>query len=187
MHPTRLIALVAAGASLGALSSCGGATPYHPAAAEARTWGDGYHEVAIEPGRWRVVFVGNDLTSRETVETYLLYRAAELTLSQGFSWFVATERRTDPHSEWRLNPPSAAGYPGWRPAWRQHAGSRWGPWNPDAAPEGWDLDRTTRYEASAEVVMGGGAKPSGDPRAMDARAVVETLRSRIVLPPSARP
>ena len=39
-----------------------------------------------------------------------------------------------------------------------------------------------RFEASAEILMNKGAKPEGDPKAFDARAVIENLKPRIVYP-----
>jgi hypothetical protein len=39
-----------------------------------------------------------------------------------------------------------------------------------------------RFEASAEIVMNRGAKPEGDPRAFDARAVIDNLRPRVQYP-----
>src|SRR3546814_19669289 len=74
-------------------------TPYVPAAV-----GEGYgHAVQqIESDRFRVSFAGNSLTDRRTVENYLLYRAAELTLAQGKDHFVVVSRETDRKST-RLN------------------------------------------------------------------------------------
>jgi hypothetical protein len=76
------------------LSACATPTPYAPAA-PTRSATNGYSEQRIEPARWRVNFSGNSLTSRETVETYLLYRAAELTLQQGHDWFSVVTRDTE--------------------------------------------------------------------------------------------
>ncbi len=50
-----------------------------PIASASRVEG-GYTSAQLAPDRWQVTFSGNSLTSRETVEDYLLYRAAELTL-----------------------------------------------------------------------------------------------------------
>ena len=62
-------------------------TPYQPLGAEG-----GYTSQQIENNRFRVSFVGNSLTSRERVENYLLYRAAELTLERGFNCFTTVNR-----------------------------------------------------------------------------------------------
>jgi len=47
----------------------------------------GYSEKQISPTVWRITFDGNGYTSRETVQTYWLYRAAELTLQKGYDSF----------------------------------------------------------------------------------------------------
>lgn len=47
----------------------------------------GYAEQELEPGIWRITYGGNGFTSAETVQTYWLYRAAELTLERGFDGF----------------------------------------------------------------------------------------------------
>ncbi|KAK0358834.1 hypothetical protein LTR94_033752 [Friedmanniomyces endolithicus] len=41
-----------------------------------------------------------------------------------------------------------------------------------------------RYEATAEIVMGRGPKPAGDPNAFDAREVINNLGSRVTRPAS---
>lgn len=69
-------------AALSLIVLCGCATPYD---AEGPT--GGYSETELEPGIWRVQFLANIHTNRETVQTYWLYRAAELTLQKGFDGF----------------------------------------------------------------------------------------------------
>jgi hypothetical protein len=65
---------------LAVLTGCGGGpTPYQPAAC-----GYGYSEQQIEDNRNRVTFAGNDRTSSDAVQNYLLYRAAEVTLDHGY-------------------------------------------------------------------------------------------------------
>ncbi len=70
---------VAALAVLG-LSAC--ATPYGK---EGLT--GGYSEKQLSPDIWRVTFGGNGFTTQETVQTFWLYRSANLTLEQGFQGF----------------------------------------------------------------------------------------------------
>lgn len=78
------------------LTACATATPYQPSlSADAR---NGFSEMTIENDRVRVSFDGNSLTDRNTVETYLLYRAAELTRQAGYDYFTLTERATDEKS-----------------------------------------------------------------------------------------
>ena len=47
----------------------------------------GYSEAQISPGVWTLRYAGNGYTTRETVQTFWLYRAAELTLEQGYDGF----------------------------------------------------------------------------------------------------
>ncbi|HEV2363102.1 MAG TPA: hypothetical protein VGS12_02775 [Caulobacteraceae bacterium] len=181
-------ALVAAIALAAGLSGCETATPYQPMAHGTKVWG-GFTDQRIEPDRYRVTFQGNSVTSRKTVETYLLYRAAELTTAQGYDWFEAAERHTDRSVETYVE-----GDPFfyWHPYWRFYGGFRhhafggwsgWGPWwgDPFWGPD-FDVQTIERYEASIEIVMHHGPKPAGDARAFDAHAVVANLGPTIVRP-----
>lgn len=47
----------------------------------------GYEESEISPGVWRVLFSGNGYITFETVQTYWLYRASEITLQKGYDGF----------------------------------------------------------------------------------------------------
>ena len=76
------------------LAACATPTPYQPNVPGQQTSG-GYSELRLEQNRFRVTFTGNSLTSRETVEAYLLFRAAELTTQQGYDWFSIVDRHTD--------------------------------------------------------------------------------------------
>lgn len=188
-----LLAALAITLAGGALASCETATPYQPLSPRNAQSG-GYTETRIESNRWRVSFRGNSLTSRGTVENYLLYHAAELTLQQGFDWFEMANRATDKQTD-TYALPGPYGY-GWQPywsfyggaygwsAWDPYAGGPWGPgwgmpWGPSWGP---DYESVQRYEASAEIVMGHGPKPTNDRRAMDAHEVTANLASHIVRP-----
>ena len=174
------------------LAACATPTPYQPNVPGQQTSG-GYSEVRIEPNRFRVTFAGNSLTSRETVEGYLLFRAAELTLQEGYDWFHIVDRNTDRKTRTYIDPDPfyspwygpSFGY--WRPSWRYYGrGFGWRSWDPFFGDPFWgdrvDVRTVDKYEASAEIVMNKGAKPASDPRAFDARAVVESLRPRIKYP-----
>ena len=65
-------------------------TPYQPAVD-----GYGYSEQRIENNRFWVTFAGNDFTKADTVQKYLLYRAAELTLNYGYDYFTVVDRNMD--------------------------------------------------------------------------------------------
>ena len=91
MHVSKIAAGFAA---LAMLVACTTATPYQAAYDSER----GYSEQQIEANRFRVQFAGNSLTDRKTVETYMLFRAAELTRQNGFDHFRVLQRATDADS-----------------------------------------------------------------------------------------
>lgn len=168
------------------LCACATPTPYQPIGTGSER--GGYSEARIETDRYRVSFSGNSMTSRETVETYLLFRAAELTLERGYDWFVMADRDTERRTRTYIDRPFSPGPWGfWGPRWRYYGrGFGWRTWDPFWGDPFWDRDidvRTVdRYEAMAEIVMGRGPRPANDVRSFDARAVTENLRTRIVLP-----
>lgn len=171
------------------LAACETATPYQPANAPSDQASGGYSDQRIEPGRWRVSFSGNDLTSRDTVEKYLLFRAAQLTLSRGYDWFETADRHTERKSDY-IGDAGWGGYwgPQWglySPAWGWGYGYWGGPgWAGWEGPAPVDIQQVSRYRASAEIVMGHGPKPANDLRAFDAHAVVQNLQASIKYPGS---
>jgi hypothetical protein len=178
----RLLLTFSAVAALGgALAACETATPYQPLAPGNAEAG-GYSDVRLDATHWRVSFRGNDLTSRETVERYLLYRAADLTVNQGFDWFVTDDKQTDTKRTAYFDP--EFGY-GWRPSWRYGYASGWGPWGywgggPWGGPWGpAQIEEYKRYEVSAQIAMGHGAPPA---RALDAHQVLTNLGPSILRP-----
>ena len=66
---------------IAALSGCQ-ATQYQQAAPR-----DGFGEVEFEGNIWRIRFMHNAFTTRETAQSYWLYRAAELAMSKGYDGF----------------------------------------------------------------------------------------------------
>jgi len=167
---TLLLAVAAAGL----LTACATPTPYQASSREAPY---GFQEQTIEGNRVRLTFSGNSLTNRETVETYLLYRAAELTLERGLDYFVIADRDTEEHS--RLQNFGPRRYPfGYR---YYHPRFGWAPWH-DPFWDDSNYREVTRYEAIAEVAMFNGRKPDGDPNAFDAREVQRNLQGQIVRP-----
>jgi hypothetical protein len=193
----RILLAVAAVVALGGgLAACETVTPYQPLNPKDASAG-GYSDARLNADRWRVMFSGNTLTSRETVERYLLYRAAELTVSQGFDWFATTDKHTDKKSEAFIDP--VYGY-GWAPNWRFYGRGRWGgygawgggwggPWGPGwGGYGGWGgpwgpttVQEYNKYEVSAEIIMGRGPRPA-DGHALDAREVMKNLGPQIVRP-----
>ena len=188
------IRAVLAAAAL-ALSACVTATPYQSLAPGHAAAG-GFSDTRLAADRFSVTFRGNSLTSRETVETYLLYRAAELTVEQGGDWFVMVDRQvTRDRQTYALHDPfydrPGYAYGSWRPSWRYYGGPgrMWRSWDPFDRDPFWgdtvDLQTIERFEASAEIVIHRGAKTSDEPRAFDAREVIARLGPNIVRAPAA--
>ncbi len=181
------------------VAGCATETRYRPATGQGFNR-QGYSERMIEPGRFLVSFAGNSVTSRDTVERYLFYRAAELTLQQGFDYFVMADRDTNLQSRTFSTPGIGGpwGYGGfggyWGPSWRYWGrGFGWRSWDPwfgggfgggFGGPWGNDFDVRTidRYEATAEIVMRKGPIPRDNIRAFDARKVVESIGPTVQLP-----
>ena len=160
----------------GLLAACATATPYQPAANDHF----GFTEQRIEQNRVRITFRGNTLTERETVETYLLYRAAEVTLENGHSYFVVANRNTEGHTRLQADPM----YPRFAfDYWFFSPRHGWRPWYDPFWDEPTDYREVTRYEASAEIAMFDGPKPADNPDAFDAREVQQNLQGRITRPP----
>ena len=163
------------------LISCTTPTPYQPLVQGTQVSG-GYSDQVLDDTHLQVSFSGNDVTPRAQVETYLLYRAAELTTAKGFDWFEMVDRHTQTTGTTYADPYFYGGWGYWAPSWRfRRRGGYWGgywgdPWGPYA------VDTIGRFNASAEIVVGHGPKPPGDPRAFDARQVTQNLEAKIVRP-----
>ena len=190
----RRVMVAALAGATALVSACATETAYRPATGSGfnRT---GYSDIRIEPNRYRVTFAGNTVTDRDVVERYLLFRAAELTLQNGYDYFVMADRDTDRQARTYSTPGAwgpgfgawggglwgprwgfygrGFGYRAWDPFW----GGPWGGWGGGA-----DVRTVDRYEASAEIVMFRGTPERGNVRAFNARSVAESLGPTIRLP-----
>ena len=166
-------------------------TPYQPISSANRVSG-GYSDEQLGEYRFRVSFAGNSLTSREQVESYLLFRAAELTLEQGHTWFVIEDRVIEHEVErsFRRDPlydPWYRSYYGyWRPYWRYYGPRGWQAWYPYHGHSFWtdhvDIREVDWFEAIAEIRLGDGPMPNGNLRAFDAREVIARIGPRVKYP-----
>ena len=188
--------LIAMAAAL-TLSACETVTPYQPIAAHSARAVGGYSEQQIESNRWRVEFAGNSLTSRQTVERYLLFRSAQLTVAQGYDWFQSVDRHTDRQTDYYgdSEPFFGGGYGGFGPGFG-YGGFGYGPYGGFGGGFGglgygyggfggggaFDIDQVNRYQSTVEVLMGHGPKPAGNSHAYDARSVIEHLQGTIQYP-----
>ncbi|MDB2437936.1 hypothetical protein N9W89_04425 [Hellea sp.] len=188
------------------LASCATSTPYQPAS-ELGAY-DGFSQTMIENDRARVTFAGNSVTERETVENYLLYRAAEIATERGFEYFTLVERDTEKNTRLRSTGSSLYdpyfGYSFYRPRFGWSSGfgySDFGGFNGRRGGRGfghrgfgfgsgfagdpffnnYDVREITKYRATAEVKFGRGTKPGND-NAFSAREVLENLGPTITYP-----
>lgn len=153
------------------LSGCETTTVYGPMNGRY-----GYGEQRIETNRYRVTFRGNSSTPRETVEAFLLYRAAELTLENRYDYFIVVEQATDAESTWygSGSPPPVYGYyPYARYRFPYYAYGY--PWGYNAT-----YRESRSYEAHAYIMMRRGNRPPGDTNAYDARQVLSNLEPVIL-------
>lgn len=188
------------------LTACATATPYQPASAPGAF--DGFSQTMLENDRARVTFGGNSLTDRETVENYLLYRAAEVAVERGFDHFSLVERDTEAKTRTRVTGNSWGAYDpffnynfynpgyGWSRAHRYSAfygfggrrgfgysGFRGGGFGFGHDPffNDFDVREITKYRASAEVKFGRGPAPENN-STFDAKEVLQNLGAVISYP-----
>ena len=154
-----LLLALAAGAA-----GCAAPTPY-----QAARDGQGYAEQALEDNRYRVTFAGNSATPRETVEDYVLYRVAELTLEKGYHYFVLSDRSTQGEQNDRGG--VSFGIGGFRFGGRGGVSIGVGTGVGTADP---------KYYGQADAVLMKGKKPATDANAFDAREIKGNLEPSIV-------
>ena len=150
-----------------ALSACASLAPYGPQQAER---GQGFSEQRIESNRFRVTY--NGVGAIGPVADRALFRAAQLTVDQGYDWFEVTQR-------WIDGRPDSAG--GVRPSVSVGAGSsRYGGYRASGVGVGLGLDLSGPQPTSTtlEIVMGRGPRPDR-PDAYDARGVQDAIRTKL--------
>lgn len=142
------------------LAGCAGPTPYQPAVD-----GYGYTEQAIAQDRYRVTFAGNTLTSREAVDNALMYRAAELTRELDHEHFIVLDKEIEPTTRYSGTYSGMGLHYGFHSFRHPHAFGV-------TMTSGWPR---TRYTGYADIVIGRGEPLGDEPRAHDAREVIEHL------------
>ena len=65
----------------------------------------GFSQSRLGETRWQLEFVGNDLVDRETARKYVLKRAGEIALAQGYAW-VQVQTLTLSRDAVRITPTS---------------------------------------------------------------------------------
>lgn len=147
------------------LAACASLAPYQPM---QNGRGQGYSEQQIEQNRARISYSG--VGDPRRVADRALYRAAQVTLNQGYEWFEVTQSWTDGR-------PDSAG--GIRPNVAISGGSgRYGGYRSSGlgVGVGLDLSGPSATSTTLDVVMGRGEMP---PQAYTARGVLDSLGPRL--------
>jgi hypothetical protein len=158
---------------LAVVAACATPTPYK----EAATMNDdGYTTQQIESNRFRISFRGNSLTTRQTVDTYMLYRAAEVTLQNGGEYFIIVNKDVDKNTGYENYGDDLAWGWGGGWGWRHGYGGYGGPFR-----GGFDYSRPINsYDAIADIVTYRGPKPAANPYAYDAREVLNAIGPTVI-------
>lgn len=173
------------------LSGCVNPTYYQPAVD-----GEGYSDQRVSDDHYRISFSGNSVTLRETVENYLLYRAAEITVATGHDYFVVVDQDVERDVTYRTYvdvPPGGYFYdpffyrpyfygPGfYGPAFGPAFGMYYDPYFGAYALA--TTEQFDKYRAYATIAVYSGERPADEPKAYDARDVVKRLSATILRPP----
>jgi hypothetical protein len=153
------------------LVACTSPTPYR-----AATDDTGYRDQQIETNRFRVSFTGNSATPLGRVQDYALYRAAELTVANGFDYFRVASRSTDTQGGVVSGPSVGFGVGGGTGGGGGGVGIGLSSILGGGYPQG--------STVSMDIVMFRGEKPADDQNAYDAHQVLRRLAPTVQAPPA---
>lgn len=157
----RLTTALAFAALVAACSST--PTPY-----QALGDNGGYSEQRIEESRYSVKFEGNSATSREAVEEFALFRAAEVTLENGHDYFKVVSKEIEPVASRSggVYPSVGIGLGGGNVGFGVSTGIGGG-------------RADYSYTAYLDIVMYDGDKPEDERTAYTALDVIDNLKSKV--------
>lgn len=158
----RALPVIACALGLAACSAS--PTPYQVVGEDG-----GYTDQQLESDRYRVKFEGNSATSREMVEDFALYRAAELTLQTGNDYFKVISKEIEPivGSVRGITPGIGIGVGGGNVGFG--LSSTFGGGRPDYS-----------YVSYLDIIVYKGEKPEDDREAYAAFDVIERLKPAVV-------
>ncbi len=166
------------GAALLALGACATVTPYQPSV-KGRP---GFTDTRLEAAKFRVTFEGNTSTDLATIENYVLYRAAEVTIANGDDYFVILDQNRDAERTFRTTGTSFGGGFG---RFRRRGffyGGRFG----RGFGGGFSSSSTTRerraFTVGVVIETHKGDKPASNALAYDARQIIANIGSTLVTP-----
>ena len=143
------------------------------------------------PTGYHLVVAGHKFSTRDDIEKYLAYRAAELTMEDKSSWFTFVEARTkgDTAAVPKRDPAGlrySFRMEYWRPVWRYKTkdSPTWKSWSPfaGAAFISADPKSITDFEVSADIVLHKGQMDDANPLAFEAGAVSDLLINQVSPP-----
>lgn len=168
----RPLAAAAALAAL-ALAACATPTVYGPAN-PASAHSVGYSEYRIENNRYRVTFQGGAGAPERLVADYALYRAAEITLRDGYDWFQVADRFGGPTS---MDSGSSMSVGTGGGSFGRHSSFGVG------VGTTFDLGGGPAYAHTIEFLEGRGPRPAGE-HVYDARQLAAALAPNAPRPPA---
>jgi hypothetical protein len=160
-------------AAVGALVVAACATPY-----QSRGVRGGYSEARLDATTYRVTFKGNAYTNRESVENYLHYRCAEVTLEAGFDYFVLLDANEEERHGSYTTPSEVNSYTTGSATY-VGGGTAYGQATTTTTVHPGQTYTWTKHGATALIKVFHGQKPQDAKRAYDAREVVQYLRPSI--------
>ena len=188
---------IAAIAAVLVLSGCMTPSPYAPRVEGSNT---GYTDAALTQNRYRITFTGNSATPRETVEGYLLLRAAEVARAAGYESFIFDTRNTSANTTVSATPGFGDPYyGGGYGGFGRRSGFSFGigsggygggigyggglgfgsgfgfPYDPNM-----DIVERTNYQAYAEIVLLSPEQAAHETRAIKATEVIDRIRPQTV-------
>lgn len=172
LHLSLLVAISVA------LQGC--AADYQPAQTLGGFPLSGYKDARIDANTATVTFDGNRFTSPSTLRSYLLYRCAEVTIENGYNYFVILSTNTSATNvnvntkdvnHYSTIPPK--GYPVVYRTEDYRSYSR----TPSAARNYASPDQSNIHTVTAVIKMFQGQKPGNLPRAFDAKDILGHLGS----------
>lgn len=153
------------------LSAC--ATPYQPMGLMG-----GYSDSHLDSNTIRVSFYGNGYTSRETVENNLLYRSAEVTVQNGYNYFIIVGGDTTPTYSSYTTPSTYNQYTNTNLNVYRNSGyatsSTYGYYQPGQTVT------ARRFESTMVIKMFHGKKPSTQLNAYNANELINYLKPQII-------
>ena len=149
------------------LVACASRPIYSPA---PKSGSVGYYDSKLTEDRYRITFIGYPSTTGDEVQNYVLLRAAELTLQNGFDWFkvinrTLTEKTSNNEPTFSIGLSS-----GCNPFGCRSIGTRW-----YTGLRADSQNYSDRYKANIEILMGKG-KPEDPSTVYDAKELEKNLR-----------